>query len=194
MIRSSPFGETKMRSLNLITLLLVIVGGLNWLLVGLFNFDLVAALFGVDPAHAVRLCGRTVGALPVDALLQEHQRGRNPRPARLVTGGEFERVGDDASNASPLGKPASTQRSSMGRSVRATTGPSASPRAIRMPPPIGSIGTSPVSERRGLSGLAGQQQPVDRALGPDAIGERFGSRRALARRRRRAACAPCSRV
>jgi len=36
-----------MRSLNLITLLLVIVGGLNWLLVGLFNFDLVAALFGV---------------------------------------------------------------------------------------------------------------------------------------------------
>ena len=35
-----------MRAINFITLLLVIVGGLNWLLVGLFDFDLVAALFG----------------------------------------------------------------------------------------------------------------------------------------------------
>ncbi|MFN3509510.1 MAG: DUF378 domain-containing protein [Allorhizobium sp.] len=35
-----------MRALNLITLLLVIVGGLNWLLVGLANVDLVATLFG----------------------------------------------------------------------------------------------------------------------------------------------------
>ncbi len=35
-----------MRTINLITLLLVIVGGLNWGLVGLFDFDLVAALFG----------------------------------------------------------------------------------------------------------------------------------------------------
>lgn len=29
-----------------IAVLLLIVGGLNWALVGLFNFDLVAALFG----------------------------------------------------------------------------------------------------------------------------------------------------
>ena len=35
-----------MRTVNFITLLLVIIGGLNWLLVGLFNFDLVAAIFG----------------------------------------------------------------------------------------------------------------------------------------------------
>lgn len=35
-----------MKPLNLLTLLLVIVGGLNWGLVGLFDFDLVAALFG----------------------------------------------------------------------------------------------------------------------------------------------------
>ena len=34
-----------MRPLNLLTLVLVIVGGINWLLVGLFQFDLVAALF-----------------------------------------------------------------------------------------------------------------------------------------------------
>lgn len=29
-----------------ITLVLLVIGGLNWLLVGLFNFDLVAAIFG----------------------------------------------------------------------------------------------------------------------------------------------------
>jgi uncharacterized membrane protein YuzA (DUF378 family) len=36
-----------MKSLNLITLILTIVGGINWGLVGLAQFDLVAALFGV---------------------------------------------------------------------------------------------------------------------------------------------------
>jgi len=36
-----------MRAVNIITLILVIIGGLNWGLVGLFQFDLVAAIFGV---------------------------------------------------------------------------------------------------------------------------------------------------
>ena len=35
-----------MRYLNAVALLLVIVGAVNWLLVGLFKFDLVAALTG----------------------------------------------------------------------------------------------------------------------------------------------------
>ncbi len=35
-----------MRAINTITLILLIVGGLNWGLVGLFDFNLVAALFG----------------------------------------------------------------------------------------------------------------------------------------------------
>ncbi len=35
-----------MKALNILTLILVIVGGLNWGLVGLANFDLVATLFG----------------------------------------------------------------------------------------------------------------------------------------------------
>jgi uncharacterized membrane protein YuzA (DUF378 family) len=35
-----------MRALDIITLVLVIIGGINWGLVGLFNLDLVAALFG----------------------------------------------------------------------------------------------------------------------------------------------------
>ena len=32
--------------LNILTLILLAVGGLNWGLVGAFNFDLVAAIFG----------------------------------------------------------------------------------------------------------------------------------------------------
>ena len=35
-----------MRALNVLTQVLLIVGGLNWLLVGAFDFDLVAAIFG----------------------------------------------------------------------------------------------------------------------------------------------------
>ena len=35
-----------MRILTTVTLVLLIVGGLNWGLIGLFGFDLVAAIFG----------------------------------------------------------------------------------------------------------------------------------------------------
>jgi len=35
-----------MKTLNIITAVLLVVGGLNWGLVGLLNFDLVAAIFG----------------------------------------------------------------------------------------------------------------------------------------------------
>lgn len=38
-----------MQALNVITMVLLIIGGLNWGLVGLFNFDFVAALFGGTP-------------------------------------------------------------------------------------------------------------------------------------------------
>ncbi len=37
-----------MKPLNLITLILAIVGGINWGLVGLADFNLVAALFGAQ--------------------------------------------------------------------------------------------------------------------------------------------------
>ncbi len=36
----------KLNTLDWITLVLVLVGALNWLLVGLFSYDLVAAIFG----------------------------------------------------------------------------------------------------------------------------------------------------
>ena len=39
-----------MKSLHMIVFTLVVVGALNWGLVGLFNFNLVSALLGVDSA------------------------------------------------------------------------------------------------------------------------------------------------
>jgi uncharacterized membrane protein YuzA (DUF378 family) len=50
-----------MKALNLITLILVIVGGLNWGLVGMFEFDLVAALFGGQQAAIARIVYILVG-------------------------------------------------------------------------------------------------------------------------------------
>jgi uncharacterized protein len=41
-----------MKIVKIVTLLLIIVGGLNWGLVGLFVFDLVAAIFGASSAPA----------------------------------------------------------------------------------------------------------------------------------------------
>ena len=43
-----------MKALDLITLALVIVGGLNWGLVGLFDFDLVSAIFGEGADETAR--------------------------------------------------------------------------------------------------------------------------------------------
>jgi uncharacterized membrane protein YuzA (DUF378 family) len=50
-----------MKSLNLATLVLLVVGGLNWGLVGAFQFDLVAALFGGQDALASRIVYVVVG-------------------------------------------------------------------------------------------------------------------------------------
>lgn len=50
-----------MRALNIITLILIIVGGLNWLLVGAANFDLVAAIFGGQQAALSRIVYVLVG-------------------------------------------------------------------------------------------------------------------------------------
>ena len=55
-----------MTAINKITLLLLIVGGLNWGLVGALNFDLVAAIFG-DMSVISRIVYVVVG---ISALAQ----------------------------------------------------------------------------------------------------------------------------
>lgn len=72
-----------MKALNIVTLILVIVGGLNWGLVGVMNFDLVAAIFGagsllsrlvyvVVGLSALWQIGPLVGALTSDAPSTMH--------------------------------------------------------------------------------------------------------------------------
>lgn len=57
-----------MRTLNNVALALLIVGGLNWLLVGLFKFDLVAAIFGGQGAALSRIIYVVVGICAIYAF------------------------------------------------------------------------------------------------------------------------------
>jgi uncharacterized membrane protein YuzA (DUF378 family) len=50
-----------MKTLNLVTLVLLIVGGLNWGLVGALQFDIVATLFGGQDALLARVVYLLVG-------------------------------------------------------------------------------------------------------------------------------------
>ena len=50
-----------MKLLDRLSLVLVIIGALNWLLVGLFQFDLVATLFGGQDAVISRIIYTIVG-------------------------------------------------------------------------------------------------------------------------------------
>lgn len=50
-----------MKVLNIVTLALVIIGGINWGLVGAAQFDLVAAIFGGQDAMLARLVYVLVG-------------------------------------------------------------------------------------------------------------------------------------
>jgi uncharacterized protein len=59
-----------MRTLNIITQILLIVGGINWLLVGAFEFDLVAAIFGGQTAALSRLVYIVVGLCAIWQLLR----------------------------------------------------------------------------------------------------------------------------
>ena len=47
--------------MNIAALTLVIIGAINWLLVGLFQFDLVAAIFGGSAAVISRIIYCLVG-------------------------------------------------------------------------------------------------------------------------------------
>ena len=57
-----------MKALDMIALALVIIGGLNWLLVGLFEFDLVASLFGGQEAMLSKIVYILVGLAALYSL------------------------------------------------------------------------------------------------------------------------------
>lgn len=57
-----------MKTFNSIALALLIVGGLNWLLVGLFKFDLVASIFGGQDSVLSRIIYVIVGICAIYAF------------------------------------------------------------------------------------------------------------------------------
>lgn len=70
-----------MKTLNIVALTLLIVGGLNWLLVGLFEFDLVAALFGGQDSVLSRTIYTIVGICAIYSFkfynnVSEEERAR----------------------------------------------------------------------------------------------------------------------
>ena len=71
-----------MKLLNLITLILLIVGGLNWGLVGLFNFDLVATLFGAGSILA-RIVYMLVGLSALWQLIPLFAAFKGDEPSAL---------------------------------------------------------------------------------------------------------------
>lgn len=78
-----------MKSLNILTLVLVIIGGIDWGLVGLLQFDLVAAIFGGQDAVLSRLVYTLVGLSAVwqimpllGAIKTDEVHAEAHRPAR----------------------------------------------------------------------------------------------------------------
>ncbi len=69
-----------MTNLYLVAKVLLIVGGLNWLLVGLLDFDLVAAIFG-DMSVLSRIVYVLVGLSAVAVLLELVSAKTSTKPA-----------------------------------------------------------------------------------------------------------------
>ena len=65
-----------MKTATWIALILLVVGGVNWLLVGAFNFDLVAALFG-DMSPLSRIVYIVVGLAALYVLFMSAKLTRS---------------------------------------------------------------------------------------------------------------------
>ncbi len=73
--------KAKMNALDWIAMVLMIIGGLNWGLVGLINYDVVAALFGVQ-TPAARIVYVLVGLAALYSIYTAAKIGSEtpPRP------------------------------------------------------------------------------------------------------------------
>jgi uncharacterized membrane protein YuzA (DUF378 family) len=73
-----------MKKLDVTVAILLVVGGLNWGLVGLFSFDLVATIFGGQGALLARVVYSLVGLCAVYQALnwKSIQRRWDPSPLK----------------------------------------------------------------------------------------------------------------
>jgi uncharacterized protein len=80
-------GGTDMKKLDIVTAVLVIVGGLNWGLVAVAEFDLVATIFGLEFGEtnaATRIVYGLVGVSAVYQLVQLAGVRRRSRDAQVA--------------------------------------------------------------------------------------------------------------
>ena len=71
--------------LDRVSLILTIIGGINWLLVGLFQFDLVAYICGGQNAVISRVLYTVVGIAAlwcISLLFRERHNEQSEAPAR----------------------------------------------------------------------------------------------------------------
>jgi len=66
----------KLNAIDWIAIILLVVGGLNWGLVGIFNFDLVAVIFG-DMSALSRIVYAVVGICAVYVLAISAKLGKS---------------------------------------------------------------------------------------------------------------------
>lgn len=69
-----------MKALNIVTLLLVVVGGVNWGLVALAEFDLVAEVFGEEFGTTNAATRLVYGLVGLAALYQATRLAGDRRP------------------------------------------------------------------------------------------------------------------
>lgn len=81
-ISSHTNGDERSDRMNTVALILMIIGSLNWLLVGLFLFNLVAWMFGAGSILA-RIVYSIVGIAAVWGIAMLFQR--NVRETRVST-------------------------------------------------------------------------------------------------------------
>ncbi|OZU87350.1 DUF378 domain-containing protein [Virgibacillus indicus] len=84
-----------METLKRVSLALVIIGAINWGLIGLFQFDLVASLFGGQEAGLSRVVYTLVGLSGLICLgmlfapMENENRGNSMSPGSVNYGTEF---------------------------------------------------------------------------------------------------------
>lgn len=67
--------------MDTLSLILIIIGALNWGLIGLFQFDLVASLFGGMSAIISRIIYSLVGLAGIWGITLLFRRGKHDHPA-----------------------------------------------------------------------------------------------------------------
>lgn len=71
---------------------LLIIGGLNWGLVGLFDFDLVASIFGGPESFLSELIYTLVGIAAIYELFVFNRLKRLDKRGTVVSGTDFRRA------------------------------------------------------------------------------------------------------